>query len=287
MTMRQKGRSVTTSIPSTPSSTDYDHTPLEAHLDASDDTSPYWRHELVSIAAAYGGERLPIHLYLPKNVKPPFETVLYFPGSNVMQTQRSVNLLGPTSRHSLEFLPQSGRALAFPVYKYTFERGDPKVVSSWATPTRAYTTWVQQIVLDVRRTLDYLQSRPEFDSGRIAYYGTSWGARMAPIPIAVDGRIKAAVLLMGGLGSTMAAPEADPFNFAPRVHVPVLMLNGNQDFIFPLQTMQLGLFNVLGTPTADKRHVLYPGGHEIAITKRSQIAPEVLAWLDKYLGPVR
>jgi hypothetical protein len=36
---------------------------------------------------------------------------------------------------------------------------------------------------------------------------------------------------MGGLGTAKPAPEVDPFNFAPRVRIPILMLNGDQDFI--------------------------------------------------------
>ena len=42
---------------------EYDRTPLEARTDRTDDRSPHWKHETVTIAAAYGGERLPIHLY--------------------------------------------------------------------------------------------------------------------------------------------------------------------------------------------------------------------------------
>jgi hypothetical protein len=61
---------------------------------------------------------------------------------------------------------------------------------------------------------------------------------------------------MGGLGSAKPAPEVDPFTFAPRVRIPVLMLNGDQDFIFPLQTSQRPLFEALGTPSADKKHAV-------------------------------
>jgi hypothetical protein len=43
----------------------------------------------------------------------------------------------------------------------------------------------------------------------------------------------------------------------------------------------------LGTPAADKRHQLYPGGHEIFATQRSQIIQEVVGWLDRYLGRVQ
>ena len=263
----------------------YERTPLEARVEGTAEDKPAWRHEVVTIAAAYGGERLPVHLFLPKNVKPPFQTVLFFPGSSVIRSRTSADLAVEIGR--IDYVVLSGRAVSFPIYKYTFERGDPKVTSSWAVPTRAYTTWIQQVVMDARRTLDYLETRDDIDSSRLAYFGLSWGARLAPISIALDSRVKTGLLLMGGLSSTAPAPEADPFNFLPRVRVPILMLNGDEDFIFPLQTTQRPLYEGLGTPTADKKHVLFPGGHEISSTMRSQIIQEVVGWLDKYLGRMR
>jgi formylglycine-generating enzyme required for sulfatase activity/dienelactone hydrolase/predicted Ser/Thr protein kinase len=262
----------------------YDRTPLEPRLEKTDDSSPHWRREVVSIGPAYGGERLPIQLFLPKNVKPPFQTVLYFPGSGAIRSTNSADL---PSQHTIDFVVLSGRALAFPIYKYTYERADPKVTSSWPEPTRAYTTWVQQLAIDARRTLDYVGTRPDLIGTKVAYFGTSWGARMSPIPIALDSRIVTGVLVMGGLGSGTPAPEADPFNFLPRVRVPILMINGDEDFIFPLQTTQLPFFDRIGTPQPDKRHTLHPGGHEIIGTKRTQVVQEVVAWLDKYLGRVQ
>ena len=262
----------------------YDRTPLDPRLDKTDDSSPHWRRETVSIAPAYGGERLPINLLLPKNVKPPFQTVLFFPGSGAIRTASSATL---SDIGAYDFVLMSGRAVAFPVYRYTFERSDPSWTSSWAVPTRAYTTWMQQVVTDARRTLDYLETRSDLGGKQVGYYGVSWGARLAPLTIALDSRIKVGVLLMGGLGSSAPAPEADPFNFVPRVRVPILMVNGDQDFIFPVHTLQRPFVDGLGTPAADKRHVLHPGGHEILGTKRSQIIQEVVAWLDKYLGRVQ
>jgi dienelactone hydrolase len=263
----------------------YDRTPLDPRVEKTDDSSAHWRREIVSIGPAYGGERLPIHLYLPKNVKPPFQTVLYFPGSGSIRTASSANL--SPEQNAIDFVLMSGRAVAYPIYKYTFERSDPSWTSSWPNPTRAYTTWIQQVVTDARRTLDYLETRSDIAGKQVAYYGISWGARMSPITIALDPRIRVGVLLMGGLGSSVPVPEADPFNFMPRVKVPILMVNGEQDHIFPLETTQRPMFEGLGTPPADKKHVLYPGGHEIVATKRSQIVQEVVAWLDKYLGRVQ
>ena len=263
---------------------DYDKTPFDARIEKSDDTKPHWRHELVSIAAAYGGERLPIHLFIPKNIKTPAQVVLHMPGSQVIRNSSSATLTPENT--GLDFLLLSGRAVAYPVYKFTYERSDAKVTSSWPYTTRAYTSWLQQVVMDARRTLDYLETRSELDLKKLAYFGVSWGGRLGPITIALDPRIKTGILLMGGLGAGTSAPEVDTFNFMSRVRVPILMLNGDQDFIFPLQTSQKPLFEGLGTPAADKKHVLYPGGHEIAGTKRNQLVPEIVGWLDRYLGRV-
>jgi dienelactone hydrolase len=263
---------------------DYDKTPFDVRVEKSDDSRPHWRHELVSIAAAYGGERLPIHLFIPKNVKGPAQLVLVFPGSGAIRTSSSAELT--PEKEDLDFLLLSGRAVAFPVYKFTYERSDPKVTSSWPVPTRAYTTWVQQVMMDVRRSIDYLETRSELDTKRLVYLGASWGARLSPIAIALESRFKAGILVMGGLGSGTPAPDVDPFNFLPRVRAPILMLSGDQDFIFPQLTSQKPLFDGLGTLAGDKRFVSYPGGHEIYITKRSQIVAEIVAWLDKYLGRV-
>ena len=50
---------------------------------------------------------------------------------------------------------------------------------------------------------------------------------------------------------------------------------------------QRPLFEGLGTPSAHKKHVLYPGGHEIFVTQRNQIVQEVVGWLDRYVGRVQ
>ena len=65
--------------------------------------------------------------------------------------------------------------------------------------------------------------------------------------------------------------------------MPVLMLNGRQDFAYPLKESQEPLFRLLGTPEADKRHALFEGGH---VPPANDMMREVLGWFDRYLGPV-
>jgi hypothetical protein len=49
----------------------YDRTPLEARIEAVDDGDPIWRKEKITLAAAYGNERLIAYLYLPKKAVAP------------------------------------------------------------------------------------------------------------------------------------------------------------------------------------------------------------------------
>ena len=77
--------------------------------------------------------------------------------------------------------------------------------------------------------------------------------------------------------------EVDPWNFASHVRIPVLMLNGRDDFTNPLEVSYLPLFRLLGTP--DKKHVLHDGGH-VNIATRPELIKEALDWLDRYLGSV-
>ena len=66
---------------------------------------------------------------------------------------------------------------------------------------------------------------------------------------------------------------------------PALLLNGRYDFFFPVETSQLPLFRLLGTPEKDKKYVVYESGHGGMPVKA--FVRESLAWLDTYLGPVK
>jgi dipeptidyl aminopeptidase/acylaminoacyl peptidase len=101
---------------------------------------------------------------------------------------------------------------------------------------------------------------------------------------AIETRIKACVFFVGGFYFQRALPEADQINFAPRVKVPVLMLNGRYDFYCPVQSCQVPLYRLLGTPAEYKVHMLYEGGHNIP---RNELIKETLNSFDRYLGPVK
>lgn len=139
-------------------------------------------------------------------------------------------------------------------------------------------------VKDLGRTIDYLQTREDIDMDRLAYMGVSSGAIWGPIPTAVEQRLKASVLIWGGFLNIKLPGEIDPLNFAPHARIPVLMINGRYDFLYPLETSQRPLFRLLGAPEKDKRHAIFDGGH---VTPMNGVIKETLNWLDQYLGPVQ
>jgi alpha-beta hydrolase superfamily lysophospholipase len=69
-----------------------------------------------------------------------------------------------------------------------------------------------------------------------------------------------------------------------RVTVPVLLLDGRYDYIFPVETHQLPFMELVGTPDEHKRHVIFEAGH--LPLPRAELIRETLAWLDRYQGTV-
>jgi predicted Ser/Thr protein kinase len=240
-----------------------------------------WTHERVSIDAGYGDERLDVNLYIPTGRRPRYQALVYFPSLDAVQVPRSRTAVKPGWGPLLDFVWKSGRVLVFPVWQGTFDR-----FRAPFNPTDAVRTqreWVERR-FDLGRTIDYLETRADIDAERIGYVGLSFGASFAAPLLALEPRLKTAILIGGGLPQEMPQPAFDLIHFLPRITQPVLMVNGRYDPLFLVDTMQTPMFDRLGTPPADKRHALSDAGH---VVPRSDLLRESLAWLDKYLGPVR
>ena len=84
--------------------------------------------------------------------------------------------------------------------------------------------------------------------GKLGFLGFSRGAALSPMMLVPEPRIKVAALWINGLYLETIAAEVDAINFAPRVTIPVLQLNGRYDYNFPEESSSLPFFNALGTP---------------------------------------
>ncbi len=255
----------------------YDPSPLAARME-SEEPTVIGRMQTVTLAAAYGGERLTLYIFLPEQGPPPYQAVVVFPGSNAIHTR----VFNPLDMRRADFIVRSGRAVVLPVYKGTYHRGGD-IHSDYPNETVQHRDNVIMWSRDLGRTIDYLETRDDMDATRLAYYGLSWGGYMGAILPAIEKRIRVNVLYVAGMVSQRALPEVDAINYITRVTQPTLMLNGEFDFFFPVETAQKPMFELLGSPPEHKRRLTYHGGHSVP---RVEMIKQTLGWLDRYLGPV-
>jgi serine/threonine protein kinase/dienelactone hydrolase len=258
----------------------YDKTPLNASMEGVVQDSADWREEKVSFDAAYGNQRMAVYLFLPKNVRPPYQTVVFFPSARVLDIPDS-RRLGDIK--FFDYIVQSGRAVLYPIYQGTYERQVKLVLPGTSSGGMELIT---QRFKDLGRSVDYLETRPDIDKEKLAYLGVSMGAAEGVIYAALlQDKLRAVVFLDGGFFLDALPAGMDQVNFASRLKKPVLMVNGRYDFTFSLEKAQRPLFRCLGSPEADKRHIVLDCAHDVT-ERRTELVQEVLGWLDKYLGRV-
>jgi dienelactone hydrolase len=257
----------------------YDKTALDATIEDRDEHPDDWILEKITFNAAYADERVIAYLYLPKNADPPYQTLVFFPGSGAIHGKDLVNSRFIT--WFLEYIVKNGRALIIPVYKGTFERNDG-LISAWPDQSHQYTDYLNKWVKDFSRTIDYLETRPDINKDKIGFYGHSWGGWIGGIIPAIEERCKVNILVTGGFWFRTQS-IADPLNYVTRIKIPTLMLNGKYDIIFTFDKDVKPFFDLLGTPEKDKRLRVYDTDHYVP---KNEMIKETLNWLDKYFGPV-
>ena len=121
----------------------------------------------------------------------------------------------PRYLSDFDFIIKSGRAVLFPVYK-----GLLNVEADRSRSTGQTQQYISRqchfLVKDLGRSIDYLESRPDINSNKLAYEGYSWGAAMGGLLPAVETRFKALILVAPGFYLQERLPEVDQVNFAPQ-----------------------------------------------------------------------
>lgn len=236
-----------------------------------------WTEEKLTIDAGYDGVRLPIYVFLPKRVRAPFQTVVFFASARVNGRELNDNL---GDLRFADYVIQSGRALVYPIAVPLYRRGGAGASGPIGELDRLIKS-----AKEVRRTVDYVETRADLDHAKIAYMGVSQGGAWGPIFMTLEPRFKTGVFLDGGFFLGTPLPAADPAVFVGRLRAPVLMVNGIYDPTFPPDLSQKPMFDKLGTSPADKRRIVFATPHDASVQK-GDLAREVRAWFDKYLGVV-
>jgi len=254
----------------------YDHGPLDAEI-VERTTTQDWTRETIRVAGPWR-DRTVLYLYLPPHAARPLQTVVFVPGTN---TFFEAALPHETERIMGAHV-KAGRAVLAVLMKGMVGR-------PWdagrRVPARSSVQFRQELVFhatELRRALDYLETRPDIDRTRLAYVGLSKGSGSWLPFAAVERRFRSVVLLGGGIDEEFVSvlPEANSINFAPRIAAPKLLLNGRYDEEHPWERRGLPLWRLLREP---KRLEIVEGGH---IPPAEARVPVINRWLDETLGRV-
>lgn len=137
-------------------------------------------------------QNVPLHIFVPKSTGPvPVVVVLHYWGA-------------PDLKGESEFarkLNEKGIAAIIMELPFHLSRAPEGSRSGELAiqpdPAKLKATMIQA-VWDVRRTIDWIETRPEFDSTKIGLSGTSLGAIVGSMTFAVEPRIDAYCSLLGG-----------------------------------------------------------------------------------------
>jgi serine/threonine protein kinase/formylglycine-generating enzyme required for sulfatase activity len=256
---------------------DYEKRPLDPQVEKQE--TPEWTRERITFNGA-DGERAIAYLYLPKNFPGPFQVIHYLPPGDVEIGQRSAT---QAAEQGLGAQVKLGRALFVVIIKGYIERLLPEGYVE-PDPTKAeYRDKIVNRITDLRRALDYLETRNDIDSKKIALFGMSSGARVGLIQAAVERRYAAVFLAGSGLRKAYAQniAEANIINFASHIRGPIMLLHGKYDDNLSLKREAEPLFKILPEP---KQMVTYEGGH---VPPLDLLVKTMNGFFDQSMGPVK
>jgi eukaryotic-like serine/threonine-protein kinase len=254
----------------------YEPTPLEARIEETVET-PDWKRETVAFNGA-AGERATAYLYLPRHVSGPMQVIHYLPAGDVAGGLRSITA---SIEDGVAPFIKSGRAVFGVVLKGYIGRLRPAGPPPDPTTVEFFER-VAQRILDLRRGLDYLETRPDLDHSRIAILAPSAGSALGLILAAIEPRYRAVAMVGAGLANyeNRYFAAANPMNFSPHIRQPKLLVHGRYDEDTPLRTMSDPLFTLLVEP---KRRFVFEGGHIASAEVHMSVTNP---WFDETLGRV-
>jgi pimeloyl-ACP methyl ester carboxylesterase len=177
---------------------------------------------------------------------------------------------------------RGGRAAFGVVVEGYIERLPPAGFVRPAVGTVEYREIVVGRVTDLRRGLDYLETRTDIDKARIGVIAPSAGSLLGLVVAALEERYRALVFVGAGFPASYRAinASANPINFASQIRAPKLIVQGRYDEDTPLRTAAEPFFALLSVP---KRLTIYDGGHVPSV---EVLMNATSAWLDEHLGRV-
>jgi dienelactone hydrolase len=139
--------------------------------------------------------------------------------------------------------------------------------------------WTYHAVANVIRGVSLVKALPEVDTQRVGITGISWGGYLTCLVAGLDQRLKVAVPVYGcgflqenscwledfsRLGPELAQQwtrELDPRQYLAQAEMPILFINGTNDFAYPLDSYQK-TYRLVKQPRRLCVTVRMPHGHQ-------------------------
>ena len=251
---------------------------LDTKIDTIFENENYttYRYEMVT---PYENDE-PLHGYViyANKIKTNLKPIIHFPHAWAIFSNTDDWIIGDAIKE-YNYLLMEGYAIIFPVYYSTYNR-KKTLKTWWANESDTYKSTMIKIGKDFKRSIDFIESKDEFDINNLSYIGYSWGSIMSNILLAIDNRVKSAFICAGGLQVQKSKPEVEPAYFTRRITIPVMHITGKNDGIFDYENSQVPMQKLLGTSSKNKKMIVLDGvGHLIP---KDIMIENHLEWLRKH-----
>ncbi len=267
------------------------HGPLDARIERQEENERYTLDRIEFTAEP--GEVVPGYLLLPKDGQPPYPVMIclqgHSPGMHISigraKTERDQRSIDGGRDIAVQAVARGWAALAIEQRGFG-ERAEQGVAcrdaSMWALHCGRPITGGR--VHDVMRAIDFIESRPDLDQGRVGCMGNSAGGTVAFYAACVEPRIRLAVVSCAFCPfahSWLALPARCACGYLPgiyaRADMPdlagliapqhLLVVAATKDHLAPVESVRRGFetaraaFDAAGVPD-HSRLVVGKGGHQ-------------------------
>ena len=223
-------------------------------------------------------EKLFGYIIYSNEFKNKYNPIIEFPNASSIGNNDD-SFLPERLLNNFKYLIDEGYAIIHPIYHNTYSR-EKTHNTFWPDDTENYKNTIIKIGQDFRRSIDYIESRKDFNFNNLSYFGGSWGSTTSNYLLAIDERVKSAFLLVGGLMMQKSKNEVEAHYYLRRIKTPILHIIGKLDGIFGYEESYLPWKNLVGTEPENLKTIEYDNfGHGIP---KDTIIKYHQSWIEKY-----
>ena len=225
---------------------DYNSQPLNSKTLNIENFQDGYSSQIFEMETTYeSDEKLFGYVVFSNRFKDKYDPIIIYPNASSIGSNTDTNLPNQLL-NGFKYLIDEGYAIIHPVYHNTYSR-EKTHNTWWPNDSEKYKNTIIKIGQDYKRSLDYIESRNDFNFENLSYFGYSWGSTTSNYLLAIDDRIKAAVLCVGGLMMQKSKKEVEAHYYVRRIKTPILHIVGKEDGIFGFEESYKPWKELIGT----------------------------------------